>query len=233
MIVAGLLAGRGIYDMAEKVVQRCLDDSLIQAVWILTPFGRVRHPNFLLHEKLHHINQWIGPDSHDKTGLNREVLRSEIYKKLQQEWGANIKWVWIGDDDALPADDYFKILSQLEFDYPVLLTGKTRNMDGSRWYDWCTFGTDHQPFCIPYETWDAPRWSHDIYCSGNQHVMNRSGFNLNVPYIDRPGEDPHYCRAFKKAGGSLLFRPELSMQLLKMHPPSGCGSEAVWPKSPE
>jgi hypothetical protein len=223
MIIAGLLAGRGVYKMAERVIQRCVDDPLIQAVWVLTAKDRVGNPKFMMQDKIWHINSWVGEDSHNKTGLNRERIRSEIYGRLSEDRFSGVKWIWCGDDDGLPALDYFEKLAEIEYAYPVLLTGKTFNMDGSRWYDWCTFGSDHAPFCIPYESWSDPRWGKDIYCSGNQHVMNRAAFDLNVPYPDHVGEDPWYCRAFRKAGGRLMLHSELSMSLLKLHPPASHG----------
>jgi hypothetical protein len=217
MIIAGLLAGRGVYKMAETVIQRCVDDPLVQAVWVLTAKDRVGNPKFMMQDKIWHINDWIGEDSHNKTGLNRERMRAEIYGRLSEDCFSGVKYIWCGDDDALPAPDYFEKLEQIEYDYPVLLTGKTFNMDGRRWYDFCGWGINNQPFCIPYESWDSPQWGEDKYCSGNQHVFNRAGFDLNVPYEDVPGEDPWYCRAFRKAGGKLAFNSELSMTLQKMH----------------
>ena len=227
MIIAGLLAGRWIPRQTERIIQRCVDDPLIKAVFVLTPKDMFPGTckDLLADKKVWHINSWVGQDSHNKTGINRERLRSMIRHHMDFDpvrW-ENVKYIWLGDDDAMPAPDYFEKLAEIEYEYPVLLTGKTFNLDGIRWYDWCTFGADHQPFCIPYETWDDPRWGRDIYCSGNQHVMNRSAFNLNVPYPDHQGEDPWYCRAFTKAGGRLMFRPELSMTLVKWHPPASHG----------
>jgi hypothetical protein len=230
MIIAGLLAGTGVYGMAEHIIRRCVSDPLVEAVWVLTPEGRFKSKEFMCQDKMRHINSWVGEDSHNKTGINRERIRSEIRENLGDERFKRVKWIWIGDDDAFPAMDYFEKLDKMEYEYPVLLTGKTFNADQTRFYDICSFQVDAEPFCVPYDDWENPRWAKDLYCSGNQHVMNRSGFNLNVGYIDRPGEDPHYCWAFKKAGGKLMFRPELSMTLLKIHQHANLGSEAKLPK---
>lgn len=232
MIIAGILAGTGVYQMAERVIQRYLNDPLVQAVWVLTPNERFRSHGFMAHEKIRHINEWAGEDSHEKTGINREIMRRQIYENmfLVGDAGSPADWVIIGDEDGLPAPDYFEKLDKIEYDYPVLLTGKTFNANGARWFDISSFQIDAEPFCVPYDDWENPRWAKDLYCSGNQHVMNRSGFNLNVSYIDRPGEDPHYCWDFKKAGGKLEFRPELSMWLQKVHPRANMGSELKFPK---
>jgi hypothetical protein len=141
-----------------------------------------------------------------------------------------VEWIWFGDEDALPADDYFRVLSKMHYDFPVLMTGKTLNADGRRWYDCCSFQTDGVPFCVPYEDWQNPRWAKGLYCSGNQHIMNRLGFDLNVPYPNKQGEDPYYCWAFRKAGGKLIFRPELLCTLQKLHPPANLGYAPVLPR---
>ena len=44
MVIAGILAGTGVYSMAEYIIQRLVDDTLIQAVWVLTPNGKYRKP---------------------------------------------------------------------------------------------------------------------------------------------------------------------------------------------
>ena len=230
MIIAGLLAGRGVYKMAETVIQRCVDDPLVQAVWVLTAKDRVGNPKFMMRDKIWHINSWVGEDSHNKTGLNRERMRAEIYGRLSEECFAQVRYIWLGDDDALPAPDYFEKLMQIEYDYPVLVTGKTFNLDGDRWFDICSFQTDRGPFCVPYDDWENPRWAKDLYCSGNQHIFNRTGFDLNVQYPDIQGEDPHFSWAFRKAGGKLRFRPELSMTLQKMHGGANMGYAPYLPK---
>ena len=218
-IVAALLAGTGVYEMAERIIQRLVDDPLVERLYVRFPEDRHGGQDVLFGEKVFCINGWRGEDSHDKTGINREEMRSLIYSN----WSGKADWAWFGDEDAMPAHDYFQVLSELHYDEPVLLTGKTFNTDGRRWYDICSFQTDGYPFCVPYDDWDNPRWAKDLYCSGNQHVMNRAGFLLDVPYPDIPGEDPHYCWAFRKAGGRLLFEPRLSMQLLKTHPHANHG----------
>jgi len=210
-IVAALLAGKGVYEMGISVINRLASDHLIDQIFVLTPFGKY-HPDYKWPKKTFHINEWKGADSHDKTGINREVLRIMVKNYLP-----DADWFWFGDEDAMPGPGFFETLSTIHYDFPALLTGITLNADGRRWYDICSFQTDGYPFCVPYEDWQNPRWAKDLYASGNQHIMNRSGFLLDVPYPDIPGEDPHYCWAFKKAGGRLMFDPRLVMRLLKMH----------------
>jgi hypothetical protein len=217
MILVGILAGRGIFTMAERVVGKIASAPEVGRVWVLTPQNRFQSAAFFKkYPKVEHINSWHGPDSHDYTGLNRERIRGIISVALAN-MREPVEWIWFGDDDALPANDYFALLSKIHYDFPVLMTGKTKNMNGQRWYDICSFGADHHPFCVPYEDWENPRWAQDLYCSGNQHLFNRAGFELNVPYPTIQGEDPHMCWAFRKAGGRLIFRPELVVTLQKMH----------------
>lgn len=231
MIVVGILAGKGLYDMAERVVGKIASAPEVGRVWLLTPQNRFRNPKFFArHPKVQHINSWHGPDSHDFTALNRERIRSAIYLALINKKVDPVEWVWFGDEDALPADDYFRVLSGIHYSEPVLMTGKTLNMNGQRWYDICSFQTDGHPFCVPYEDWQNPRWAKDLYCSGNQHIMNRAGFALNVPYPNKQGEDPHYCWAFRKAGGKLVFRPELLCTLQKLHTPANMGHAPALPR---
>jgi len=230
MIFVGILAGTGIFEMAERVVGKIVSAPEVAKVWLLTPRNRYRNTAlFKTYPKIEHINSWIGPDSHDATALNRERIREAIAFYLNN-YAEPVEWIWFGDEDALPADDYFEVLSKIHYDFPVLMTGKTNNLDGRRWYDICTFGTDHHPFCVPYEDWDNPRFAQDLYCSGNQHLFNRAGFDLGVPYPNKQGEDPHMCWAFKKAGGRLIFRPELVCTLQKLHPPASHGFPAIYPR---
>jgi len=220
MILVGILAGTGLFDMAERVVAKIASAPEVGRVWLLTPQNRYRDPQFFKkYPKIEHINSWYGPDSHDYTALNRERIRNAIALYLANK-PEPVEWIWFGDEDALPADDYFEVLSRISYDFPVLMTGKTNNLDGRRWFDICSFNREHHPFCVPYENWDNPVWAHDLYCSGNQHLFNRSGFDLGVPYPNKQGEDPHMCWAFKKAGGRLMFRPELVCTLQKLHPPA-------------
>jgi hypothetical protein len=218
-IIVGLLAGKGVYDMAEKVIRAVVASPLVKGVWVLTPEGRFKDALFLNGPKIAHIDHWTGEDSHNKTGVNREVMRKCMYASLHgfSQLMSGIKWIVIGDEDGLPAPHYFEELVKMEYDYPVLLTGKTFNEDGSRFYDICSFEPGAVPICVPYDDWQNPRWAHDLYASGNQHVMNRAAFDLNIPYPDIPGEDPHYCWAMRDAGCKILFRPELTMTLQKMH----------------
>lgn len=211
MIIFGCLAGKGVYEMAEQVITYFLDSSYVAKVYVLTPFNRFRCVEFFDHPKIVHLNRWDGMDSHDKTGLNRERIRRAI-----KNGNHNADWVWMGDEDALPCPGYLQYLEYLKWCRPVLLTGKTFNSDGTRWYDICAFDKD-QPFPVPYDDWKNPRYSRTLYCSGNQHIMNSAGFDLNVPYVDIPGEDPHYCWAFKDAGGHLEFQPAMSVTLQKKH----------------
>jgi hypothetical protein len=229
MILVGILAGTGLFDMAERVVAKIASAPQVGKVWVLTPQNRYKSVSFFAkYPKVQHINSWQGPDSHDGTALNRERIRKAIFNVLTNFAGP-VEWIWLGDEDALPADDYFAMLSTMHYPEPVLMTGRTNNLDGRRWYDICSFGTDGGPFCVPYEDWDNPRWAKDLYCSGNQHLFNRAGFELNLPYPSVPGEDPHMCWKFKRAGGRLIFRPELICTLQKMHPPANHGNPALYP----
>lgn len=215
MIIVGLLAGMGVYPMAEGVIKKICLSPNVSKVYVLTPQGRFRDEIFFkVNPKVRHINNWEGKDSHDFTGMNREILRQTI-KADPDHMAAN--WIWIGDEDALPADDYLEKLDAMRYDYPVLLTGKTLNVNGMRWYDICSFLKNAEPFAVPYDDWKNPRWQKDLYCSGNQHLFNPAGFALCVPYPSKSGEDPHYCWAFRRAGGHLEFRPELVVYLQKLH----------------
>ena len=230
MIVVGLLAGRGIFEMAEKVIGKIAASSYVAKVYVLTPKNRYKSADFFRkYPKVVHINAWLGPDSHDGTAVNREHLRTVISLALVN-MPEPVDWVWMGDDDALPANDYFAKLSEMRYEEPVLLTGKTNNLDGRRWYDICSFQTDGHPFCVPYDDWQNPRFAKDLYASGNQHLFNRAGFDLGVPYPQVHGEDPHMCWAFRKAGGKLIFRPELVCTLQKMHPPANHGHAPSLPR---
>lgn len=225
-VVAALLAGHGIYEMCAQVLVRLVCDDLIERVYVYTPPGRVS-PLFenKMNPKITVIENWIGEDSHNATAVNREALR-----QIVKEHSPDADWYWFGDDDALPCPGYFEELDAWHFPEPVLITGKTYNLDGRRWYDICSFQTDGYPFTVPYDDWQNPRWAKDLYASGNQHVLNRAGFLLDVPYPDIHGEDPHFCWAFRKAGGQVIFRPELSMQLLKWHQPANPGYKPCLPK---
>jgi hypothetical protein len=230
MIYVAILAGTGLTAMSERVVTKIVLAPQVTKVWILTPRNRYLHANFFIRSpKLVHINSWEGPDSHDATGRNRERLRCAIQLYIQNQLPPYPEWIWFGDEDALPADDFFEQLELIRYQGPVLLSGRTFNSDGKRWYDVCCFQTDGHPFCVPYESWASPRWARDLYLSGNQHIINWPGFCLNVPYPDIRGEDPHYCWAFKKAGGKLIFRPELSCTLQKFHAPANYGYAPVLP----
>lgn len=230
MIVVGMLAGLGVYEMAETILGVILNAPEVDAVWVLTPTGKYRDYAVFRNPKIRHINSWAGPDTHDFTGCNRERIRQAIVKALPTM--APVEWIWMGDDDALPAENYFTELAKIHYDFPVLMTGRTNNVDGRRWYDWAGFQKDGYPFTIPYETWNHPRWAATAYCSGNQHLLNRAGFDLNVPYPDVPGEDPHFCRDFVKAGGRLIFRAELLCTLQKYHPPANFGYGPALPSLP-
>jgi hypothetical protein len=228
MIVVAVLAGHGLFEMGERVVAKMASAPEVAAVWVLTPVNRFRSADFFRrYPKVRHINSWVGPDSHDGTAVNRERLRQAVALGLAEL--PPVEWIWFGDEDALPADDYFTELVKIRYEEPVLMTGRTKNLDGRRWYDLCTFGIDGHPFCVPYPDWQNPRWAKDLYCSGNQHLFNRAGFALNVPYPQVLGEDPHMCWAFRKAGGRLVFRPELICTLQKMHPPASHGNPALYP----
>lgn len=230
MIFVGLLAGTGVYQMAETVIEQIISAPEVDLVWVLTPTGKYRDPAFLRHPKIRHINSWVGPDSHDGTALNRERIRQAIARTLMLT-RAPVEWIWLGDEDALPAENYFSELAKISYDFPVLMTGRTNNADGSRWYDWAGFQTDGHPFLIPYDDWDNPRWAATAYCSGNQHLFNRIGFELGVAYPDLRGEDPHFCRAFVAAGGRLIFRPELVCTLQKYHLKANPGYEPALPRA--
>jgi len=229
MILVGILAGLGVYEMAERILERIVGAPEVGAVWVLTPTGKYRDYNFFRYNpKIRHINTWAGPDSHDATGINRERIRLAIASALPiLPWP--VEWIWFGDEDALPAENYFSELAKIYYEFPVLMTGRTNNFDGRRWYDWAGFQMDGHPFTIPYESWDHPRWSATAYCSGNQHLLNRAGFDLGVPYRDVKGEDPHFCRDFRAAGGQLIFRPELLCTLQKYHPPANFGYQPALP----
>jgi hypothetical protein len=229
MILVGILAGKGLFEMAERVVAKIASAPQVGKVWVLTPTNRFKSADFFRrYPKVVHINSWRGPDSHDGTAINREHLRTVISIALANLAGP-VEWIWFGDEDALPADDYFAQLERISYPEPVLMTGRTKNLDGRRWYDVCSFGTDGHPFCVPYIDWQNPRFAKDLYASGNQHLFNRAGFDLNVPYPNIAGEDPHMCWAFKKAGGKLVFRHELVCTLQKMHPPASHGFPALYP----
>jgi FkbM family methyltransferase len=228
-ILVGILAGHGLFNMSERVIAKIAAAPEVGRVWVLTPQNRYQSRTFFAkYPKIEHINSWQGPDSHDFTGLNRERIRAAIFAALGK-LPYPVEWIWFGDEDALPADDYFAVLSRMHYAEPVLLTGKTNNLDGRRWYDLCSFQTDGHPFCVPYEDWDNPRWAKGLYASGNQHLFNRAGFALNVPYPSIKGEDPHMCWAFRKAGGKLVFRPELTVTLQKLHAPANLGYPALYP----
>jgi hypothetical protein len=230
MILVGLLAGKGLFEMAEKVVAKIAAAPQVGRVYVLTPKNRFKSADFFRkYPKIAHINSWMGPDSHDGTAVNREHLRQVIALALVNMPGP-VEWIWMGDEDALPADDYFAQLEKMHYEEPVLMTGRTKNMDGRRWYDIVSFQTDGHPFCVPYIDWENPRWAKDLYCSGNQHLFNRVGFDLGVPYPQIRGEDPHMCWAFKKAGGRLVFRPELVCTLQKLHPDANLGYAPALPK---
>ena len=229
MILVGILAGHGLFEMGEKVVGKIASSPLVSKVWVLTPKDRFQSGTFFRkYPKVYHINAWLGPDSHDGTAVNREHLRSVIAFDLANT-AEPVEWIWMGDEDALPADDYLALLDTMHYEEPVLMTGKTNNLDGRRWYDICSFQTDSHPFCVPYDDWENPRWAKDLYCSGNQHLFNRAGFDLNVPYPQISGEDPHMCWAFKKAGGRLVFRPELVCTLQKLHSDANHGYPPALP----
>jgi hypothetical protein len=232
MIFVAMLAGKGLYKMAEKVLLKIARAPQVQGIWILAPKHKIRNEGLLKSlPGIHHINSWEGPDSHDATGINRERLRLAIQAHAENmRPGPYPDWIWFGDDDALPADNFFDELEQIRYDYPVLLTGKTFNADGQRWYDICSFQTDHHPFCVPYNDWQNGAWAKDLYASGNQHILNWTGFSLNVPYPNIRGEDPHYCWAFRAAGGKLIFRPELECKLQKPHPYANYGHPRASPR---
>src|ERR1700740_1030165 len=107
MILVGILAGRGLFEMAERVVAKIASAPEVARVWLLTPQNRYRSAHFFAEQpKVQHINSWYGPDSHEFTGLNRERIRQAIFNALL-DFAPAVEWIWLGDEDALPADDYF------------------------------------------------------------------------------------------------------------------------------
>jgi hypothetical protein len=222
-IIVGLLARQGVYDMAASVIRQVVNDPRVKGVWVITPQGKYRDAEVLSGPKVAHIDRWEGENPSARIGFNREVLRKNIYSSLN-DYGfsqlmADIEWIWIGDADALPAADYFETLSRMKYDYPVLLTGRTLNADGSRYLDICSVDKNGQHRAIPYDDWESGQYSSQIYAASSQHVMNRLAFDLNVRYQDTPLEDANYCHMLRGFGAKIVFRPELSMQLQKLRPP--------------
>lgn len=200
-IIAGLLARRGVYELAEKVIRRVSSDPHVKGVWVVTPQGKYRDAELLNGKKIAHIDRWEGENPNAKIGFNREILRKAIYSSLHDYFAhpdvmSQIEWIWMGDVDALPAEDYFEVLSGLKYSQPVVLTGKTYNPDGSR-------------------CWNN-QWYPKISVSKRQHVMNRKAFDLNIGYLDTPLETEKYCRMLRTHGAQTIFRPELSMTLQKI-----------------
>ena len=57
MILVGLLAGKGLFEMAEKVVAKIAAAPQVAAVWVLTPHNRFRSADFFRrYPKVRHIN---------------------------------------------------------------------------------------------------------------------------------------------------------------------------------
>lgn len=209
-VIVGLLAGRGI---GEQVLGFYLANPHVDKIVIVDPVGGIQP------FKLKRIPYWLGEDSHNSTGRNRENLRSYMRSYVTNE----TRYFLIGDDDGLPDPDYFDALTALRYStHPQLLTGKLRNTDGTRWYDICSFNESHDPVLVPYDQAISGTLSgklgQDLYANGNQHILNRAAWELNIPYPDIRGEDPHYSWAIRKAGAQLKFVPELKMTLIRQHP---------------
>lgn len=208
-ITVALVAGRGIGEMAIRVIEPILMDPLVDHLYVLygeipgLPYWLIEHP------KITEID--FPMRSHADLGNARNWMWDIIENESDPDW------LLIGDEDGLIHPDFFRVLSELPYPKdPVLVTGKLDNANGKRYYDICAFiGT--QPVAIPYDDWQNPKWDEKRYANGGQHILNRAARQLGVRYQDRDGEDPHFCWDFVKAGGRIQFEPELKMTLAKLH----------------
>lgn len=210
-ITVGLAAGRGIREMALKVMAPIYANPLVDRLYMV--IGEPPMMPWWLTENPKVTAVYYGMKSHADLGRARNWMWDIIENECDPDW------LMMGDEDGLIDLDFFEVLASLPYpDDPVLVTGKMRNMDGKRHYDICSF-IGNQPVAVPYEEWQSPKWDARLYANGGQHILNRAARQLGLRYQDIDGEDPHFCWDFRKLGGRIIFEPRLGMTLAKQHGP--------------
>lgn len=205
-IIVSVLCGRGETAEALEVIKRVNDDPLVNSIIPLFPAAPEKcGGRFLL----------FPPAAQNRRGAARAQIVTMMAKS-----SADI--FVILDDDTMPNKDYFKILRELDLeDEPTLITGRLHNKDGSRCWDVCAF-QNKKPIIVPYNFIEHPSWTPTLYFSGPQHIFNNAGIKLaaktNYPDLTY-GEDTHFCKQFREAGGFLRFEPNLEAHLLHQHNP--------------
>lgn len=213
MTLVGIIAGLEIDEMTERVIDRIAANERVRHIWVAT---NGKTPRWLRDLDRLTVIEMAFPKYNDLwKARNRLLDEFEIHKKPDD------RWFHIGDNDGLPAFNYYDVLEEIPYSAePMLVTGKLYNYDGkTRYYDICGFeyGDGPQPVCLPYDNWKDSRYNDTRYANGNQHILNRSGLELGIRYPEVSGEDPHFSWAFVKAGGTIEFNPLLTMQLAKPH----------------
>ena len=217
MIVVGLVAGRGIGDMALRVMEPIYSDPLVDQLYVCIGEPPDMPTELKQHPKITPVYHTIR--AHGDLGPARNTLLNLIEAQCDPDW------LMIGDEDGLIDPGFFLGLDLIPINgLPILATGRMRNADGNRWYDICGFikcpntGAP-QPVALPYNEWMHKKWNKSRYANGGQHILNRSARALKVRYQHIDGEDPHFCWDFVKAGGRIQFVPDLGMTLAKQHGP--------------
>lgn len=217
-VYVGIIAGKGIQQHVPIVLWRYLRDPYVKKVFVAIP----EEKPFLDMEIWEHSKfikvDWIGVDSHS----NLAAQRNHMFDLMHGHY--HVDWYMQADDDGLPGDHYFDLLeaeNNVLYSVPILLTGRLINLDGQRYWDVAQWHHDEDPpvtpTLLPYFDWKNPKYSHGLYFNGNQHILNRKGFELGVKYREFEAEDTWFAQDFVEAGGKLEVSHGMRMSLMRMH----------------
>jgi hypothetical protein len=221
MTLVGIVAGLGVDEMTERVIERILLADKVRHLWLATA-GRA--PRYLRDWDRLGIIEMPIPTYADLYAARNAMLDAMEAAKTDED-----RWFHISDNDWLPAYDFYDVLEEMpDTDDPIMVGSKLYNYDNNRrYYDLAAFEGSN-PVCPDYEDWLNPKWDKTRYINGTGHVHNRAGFALGTRYLAVRGEDPSYCWEFVKRGGRLTWNPLLRGQLAKPHGgigiPSQCSS---------
>lgn len=121
--------------------------------------------------------------------------------------GARFDVLVITDDDVYFHDDFYTGLLEYGDDWDILLP-RLLNPDGSRLFDWCTFGgpTGHhmRPYGTPDDGYAVPTGGVIIL---RQAVFERVRYSESMKFYEGIGEDYDYGQRLHAAGYVLKSNP--------------------------
>lgn len=213
-VVVGIVAGLGLNGITIPVLWRYLRDPYVARVFVAV--GPNKENEWIDHPKLQLV-EWRGEDSH--SNLARQRNRMLDYMSAEEP----AQWYMLGDNDGMPDEEYFDELLFNDYDYPAVLTGRLLNLDGARYWDVAISRPPDIPKLLPYDEWKDPKYAQGLYFNGNQHLINRAAFELNVPYRPFAAEDTWYVQDLIAAGVTPEFNYHMTMTLQRMH--AGLGAD--------